>query len=43
MQELFFDNIIKANLGDAMTRLTKPPPTAFIPYSDGDLDPTALH
>ena len=26
-----------------MTRPNKPPPSAFIPYSDGDLDPSSLH
>ena len=26
-----------------MTIPTKPPPSAFIPYSDGDLNPPALH
>ena len=26
-----------------MTNTSKPPPSAFIPYSDGDLDPPALH
>ena len=38
-----FDNIIKENLGDAMTNPSKPPPYAFIPYSDGDLYPPSLH
>ena len=26
-----------------MTRPTKPPPSSFIPYSDGHLDPPPLH
>ena len=38
-----FDNINKENLGGAMTKPSKPPPSAFIPYSDGDLDPHDLH
>ena len=38
-----FDNAIKENIGDAMTKPSKPPPSAFIPYSDGYLDPPSLH
>ena len=38
-----FENIIKENLGDAMTKTSKPPPSFFVPYSDGDLDSPALH
>ena len=38
-----FNNIIKENLGDAMTKLSKSPPSAFIPHSDGDLDLSTLH
>ena len=26
-----------------MTNTSKPPPSSFIPYSDGDLDPPDLH
>ena len=40
---VIFDNIIKDKIGDAMTRPNKPPPSAFIHYSDGDLDPPDLH
>ena len=38
-----FDNFIKEKLGDAMTNPSKPPPSAFIPYADGDLDLPALN
>ena len=38
-----FDNIIKDKLGIAMTSPNKSLTSAFIPYSDGDLYPHALH
>ena len=38
-----FDNIIKEKLGDDMKMPNKPPPSAFIPYSYGDLYPPVLH
>ena len=38
-----FISVIKENLGDAMTKPSKPPPSDFIPYSDGDLYLPDLH
>ena len=38
-----FNNMIKYNIGYAITKPSKPPPFAFIPYYRGDLDPPSLH
>ena len=38
-----FDDVIKDNLVDDMTRPNKPPPSNFIPYYDGELDPPDLN
>ena len=38
-----FDNVIKEKLGYAMTKPSKQPTSALIPYSYGDLYPPALH
>ena len=38
-----FDDAIKAKLGDSMVKSTMLPPSTYVPYSDGNLDPHALH
>ena len=37
------DNFIKEKIVDTTTKPSKPPQSDFIPYSDGHLDPHALH
>jgi hypothetical protein len=38
-----FDDIIMNKLGTAMSTPPKPPPSDFIPYADGELDPPPIH
>ena len=37
-----FDAIIKAKMGDSITKPVKSQPTDFVPYSDGNLDPITV-
>lgn len=38
-----FDKLITERLGDSITVPEKPPPSDYVPYSDGNLDPPLLH
>ena len=38
-----YDDIILPKLGDAMTQVEKPPPSDYVPYADGELDPAPIH
>ena len=41
-KRIIFNAAIKSKLGDSITKPSKPIPTKFFPYSDGDLDPITV-
>jgi hypothetical protein len=38
-----FDDLIMTKLGSALSSPSKPPPSDYVPYADGELDPPPLH